>query len=114
MGNKQTAVEWLANQIAEMPNTYLTGKYGFIELSGVVGDKVYRINADIMYLIDEAKQMEKDQMIEFAMHLHKVDDSKTGTDILMDEAEQYYNETYANDTTEGLPKEDSKRRAWHY
>ena len=28
-------------------------------------------------------------------------------------SEKYYNETYANDTTTGLPKEDSKRRAWH-
>lgn len=28
-------------------------------------------------------------------------------------AEKYYKETYANDTTTGLPKEDSKRRAWH-
>ena len=28
--------------------------------------------------------------------------------------EDYYNETYANDTTTGLPKEDSKRRGWHY
>lgn len=28
--------------------------------------------------------------------------------------EQYYNEKYANDTTKGLPEEDSKRRAWHY
>jgi hypothetical protein len=27
---------------------------------------------------------------------------------------KYYNETYANDTTTGLPEEDSKRRAWHY
>lgn len=29
-------------------------------------------------------------------------------------AEEYYNKTYANDTTKGLPEEDSKRRAWHY
>jgi hypothetical protein len=28
-------------------------------------------------------------------------------------ANDYYNETYANDTTKGLPEEDSKRRAWH-
>lgn len=28
--------------------------------------------------------------------------------------EHYYNEKYANDTTTGLPKEDSKRRGWHY
>ena len=29
-------------------------------------------------------------------------------------AEDYYNKTYANDTTTGLPEEDSKRRGWHY
>ncbi len=29
-------------------------------------------------------------------------------------ANDYYNETYANDTTKGLSEEDSKRRAWHY
>jgi hypothetical protein len=29
-------------------------------------------------------------------------------------SEKYYKETYANDTTTGLPEEDSKRRAWHY
>ena len=29
-------------------------------------------------------------------------------------AEEYYNTTYANDTTTGLPKENSKRRGWHY
>lgn len=29
---------------------------------------------------------------------------------------EYYwdNKKYANDTTKGLPEEDSKRRAWHY
>ncbi len=30
------------------------------------------------------------------------------------DTEEYYNETYANDTTKGLPEEDSKRRGWHY
>lgn len=30
------------------------------------------------------------------------------------DTEEYYKETYANDTTKGLPEEDSKRRAWHY
>ena len=49
---------------------------------------------DTLMLYKIAKQMEKEQMIKFAIHLHKVDNSKTGTDILMDEAEQYYNETY--------------------
>jgi hypothetical protein len=90
MEKNKTAVDWL------LDNIYLLNSLKWNEV------------------IETAKQMEKDQMIEFAMHLHKVDDSKTGTDILMDEAEQYYNETYANDTTTGLPEEDSKRRAWHY
>jgi hypothetical protein len=111
MENKQTAVEWLANKIAEIPNTYLTGKYGLIELSGVVDDKIYRINADIMYLIDEAKQMEKDQIKEAYIdgcvgEMYELSATYT--------AEQYYNKTYANDTTKGLPEEDSKRRGWHY
>lgn len=39
-------------------------------------------------------EMEKEQTIQFALHLHNVDISKTGTDILIDEAEQYYNKTY--------------------
>lgn len=108
MENKQTAVEWLANKIAEIPNTYLTGKYGLIELSGVVDDKVYRINADIMYLIDEAKQMEKEQIID-AHNKGIWPEPK-----VFDDGEEYYNETYANDTTKGLPEEDSKRRGWHY
>lgn len=45
-------------------------------------------------IIQQAKSMEKNQMINFALHLHNVDMSKTGTDILMDEAEQYYKITY--------------------
>ena len=28
--------------------------------------------------------------------------------------EHYYNKTFANDTTKGLPEENSKRRGWHY
>jgi hypothetical protein len=47
----------------------------------------YFIGNDIYQAYKEAKEMEK---------------------------EFYYNLTYTNDTTEGLPKEDSKRRAWHY
>jgi hypothetical protein len=124
MENKQTAVEWLANQIAEMPNTYLTGKYGLIELSGVVDDKIYRINADIMYLIDEAKQMEKEQIKDAWLDGFKSSAEgwngemlpyyKDGEQRIAEHKEEYYNETYANDTTTGLPEEDSKRRAWHY
>jgi hypothetical protein len=69
MDNKQTAVDWLVDEL-------LDGKLLMPSL------------------IEQAKAMEKEQMINFAMYLHNVDMSKTGTDILMDEAEQYYNETY--------------------
>ena len=44
--------------------------------------------------IAQAKAMEKEQIIDFAMQMHKIDCSKTGTDILLNEAELYYNETY--------------------
>jgi hypothetical protein len=109
MENKQTAVEWLANQIAEIPNTYLTGKYGLIELSGVVGDKIYRINMDIMYLIDEAKAMEKEQIVRAYNSGELVEILELNTTT---SGETYYANNY--DTTTGLPEEDSKRRAWHY
>ncbi len=39
-------------------------------------------------------EKEKEQMIDFAMQMHKIDCSKTGTDLLFDEAESYYNQTY--------------------
>jgi hypothetical protein len=68
MAFKQTAVEWLAEQMLhpESFNPY----------------------------IEQSKQMEKEQMIQFAMELHKRDLSKTGTDILLDEAHQLYFETF--------------------
>lgn len=109
MENKQTAVEWLANQIAEIPHTYLTGKYGFIELSNVIDDKVYRINMDIIHLINEAKEIEKQQIREAYYKGVRDEWEGAGKDF-----EDYYNEKYANDTTKGLPKENSKRRGWHY
>jgi hypothetical protein len=42
----------------------------------------------------ELLEKEKEQMIDFAMQMHKIDCSKTGTDLLFDEAESYYNQTY--------------------
>ena len=70
MENKQTSVEWLINKVEE--------HFCLLPVD----------------LIEQAKAMEKEQIIKFALHLHKVDMSKTGTDILIDEAEQYYKETY--------------------
>ena len=75
-------------------------------------DNIYLLNSlkwnDI---IDQAKQMEKEQIKEAYVDGcigEKYELSATYT------AEEYYNKTYANDTTKGLPEEDSKRRAWHY
>jgi hypothetical protein len=49
----------------------------------------------ILEIIEEVYlPMEKEQIIKFAMKMHQVDCSKTGIDLLLDEAEQYYNETY--------------------
>ena len=73
MTKTQTAVEWLVSQVEDF--------YCLLPID----------------MIEQAKQMEKEQMIKFAMHLHDVDMSKTGTDILMDEGEQYYNETYGKE-----------------
>ncbi len=48
--------------------------------------------------IDELEEKyiekEKEQIIDFAMQMHKIDCSKTGTDLLLDEAQAYYNQNY--------------------
>lgn len=78
MENKQTAVDLLLRMLySPVCNGFINGRR--------------QIPHDI---IQQAKSMEKNQMINFALHLHNVDMSKTGTDILMDEAEQYYKITY--------------------
>ena len=87
MENKQTAVEWLIGKMAHI------------------------IPSSFNILIEEAKQMEKDQIKEAYVdgcvgEMYELSATYT--------AEEYYNKTYANDTTKGLPEEDSKRRAWHY
>lgn len=66
MKKKQTAVEWLAEQ----------------RLQGA--------NLDIV--IEQAKQMEKEQMIEFATDTHNLNYYKNKS--FRKEAEDYYNETY--------------------
>jgi DNA transposition AAA+ family ATPase len=78
MEKKQTAVEWLENELAFF-------------LKDIIENKNHLL---MINLFEQAKAMEKEQMVKFALHLHNVDMSKTGTDILIDEAEQYYNETY--------------------
>jgi hypothetical protein len=65
---QQTAVEWLQS----------------LHKKGILIEKSFEM----------AKEMEKEQIIDFAMQMHKIDCSKTGTDILLNESELYYNETY--------------------
>jgi len=87
MENKQTAVDWLINKVEE--------HFCLLPVD----------------LIEQAKAMEKEQSIK---------DYKAGAvgelwELNINEsAESYYNKTYANDTTKGLPEENSKRRGWHY
>ena len=75
MENKQTAVEWLITQ--------LEGEESLV--ARIVGLKEYN------QIINEAKQMEKEQMIEFA--------DKYGFDVChfdYDRADEYYEQTYNN------------------
>ena len=74
---QQTAVEWLSERLIRMIPTI---------------SPIYKY--DIKEYVEQAKAMEKEQIIDFAMQMHKIDCSKTGTDILLNEAELYYNETY--------------------
>ena len=59
--------------------------------------------------IKEAKEIEKDQIREAYYKGVRDEMQNIGSDF-----EDYYNKTYANDTTKGLPEENSKRRGWHY
>ena len=79
MSNKKTAVDYLLREISE-----ILGEVSTHGLQNLLLVDAYK----------KAKAMEKEQIIKFVLHLHKVDMSKTGTDILIDEAEQYYKETY--------------------
>jgi hypothetical protein len=104
MENKQTAVEWLVTQ--------LEGEESLV--ARIVGLKEYN------QIVKQAKQMEKEQ-IKDARDSYINQILKVNDDLLIYgeskfkeiTSEEYYNETYANDTTTGLPEEDSKRRAWH-
>lgn len=72
--NKQTAVEWLLATLEQN---------SIIDLDWVDSDAYYTI-------INEAKQMEKEQTIKFAIDYIDDDDIRDLT------AEEYYNETYRN------------------
>jgi hypothetical protein len=108
---KKTAVEWLVNQIAGKPTHYIIGTDDLEEIKENRYNLLFNLDIDITPLVEHAKQMEKEQIKEAYIdgcvgEMYELSATYT--------AEQYYNKTYANDTTKGLPEEDSKRRAWHY
>ena len=90
MGNKQTAVEWLLDQLEKHND----------------GDNQWFSKAATK---NRALRMEKEQIIDS----YEYGNCDWEFGIYM-KGEQYYNEKYANDTTKGLSEEDSKRRGWHY
>ena len=96
MENK-TAMTHLIDKILRMPESNIKG---FLNISGPA-------------YIESEKEQIKDAYLEAS----KQTCWSYGEDAPSDDnvyAEEYYNKTYANDTTKGLPEEDSKRRAWHY
>ena len=68
---KQTAVEWLAEIIAQM---------GYVSTE----------------LLEQAKEMEKEQIIKARLSLDK-SDNIWDKEIALEISEQYYNETYKQD-----------------
>lgn len=89
MENKQTAVEWLESQLDWISN--------------------YMMEEHKEQLFNQAKEIEKQQIREAYYKGVRDEWESAGRDF-----QDYYNEKYANDTTTGLPEENSKRRGWHY
>lgn len=86
---KQTAVEWLVNQLIfkqeyeHLPNNYF-----------LMSDK------DIDSIIQQAKEMEKEQIIDANIEGQRVFDKHPHTQWTNDQAEQYYNENYGGSNNE--------------
>jgi len=58
-----------------------------------------RVIEELTKEYSEYLEKEREQMIDFAMQMHKIDCSKTGTDLLLDEAQAYYKQTYNQDNS---------------
>ena len=73
MKNKHTAVEWLMDQMEQMQ---------------------YFIGNDLYNAVKEAKQMEREQIMDAHIEGQRVFDKHPHTQWTNDQAEQYYKETY--------------------
>ena len=81
---KQTAVEWLVEQILSEVDKY---NDDCTEVVGVEYWNAFRSCTDLSKYVDKAKQMEQEQIEEaYKADLHPCSD---------EDAEQYYNETYS-------------------
>jgi len=80
----QTAVEWLVDRIAE--KSVMEKDRYYIQYKSVT--------IDITHIIEQAKEMEKQQIIDAHIEGQRVFDKYPHTQWTNDQAEQYYNETY--------------------
>ncbi len=80
MEKKQNAVEWLEEQIKDI--------FYVAEAS--------EMTKKFKSVYEQAKQMEKEQMIDAHIEGQRVFDKHPHTQWTNDQAEQYYNETYGN------------------
>jgi hypothetical protein len=103
MENKQTAVEKLAEILDSMIAKSLMAPQ---DKETTVGYQAAVV--EVKKYIGGLLLMEKEQIKNAYKDCHDLGH------IYGLDTEEYYNEKYANDTTTGLPEEDSKRRAWHY
>jgi hypothetical protein len=76
MKNKHTAVEWLMDQMEQMQ---------------------YFIGNDLYNAVKEAKQMEREQIMDAHIEGQRVFDKHPHTQWTNDQAEHYYNETFKSE-----------------
>lgn len=104
MQNKQTAVQKLAIMIED--------RIGVSTMTDQNKEAIIGYQMALVGIKLELKhlfELEKKQIREAYYRGVRDEWEGAGRDF-----EDYYNEKYANDTTKGLPEENSKRRGWHY
>ncbi len=102
MENKQTAMQEMYSDLIQKHMVYTK--------SGMINEATSLVSS--IELAEHLIGKEKEQIINARID---GDEHHTFNSMMRESyANDYYNETYANDTTKGLPEEDSKRRAWHY
>lgn len=104
MQNKQTAVQKLAIMIED--------RIGVSTMTDQNEEAIIGYQMALVGIKLELKhlfELEKEQIREAYYRGVRDEWEGAGRDF-----EDYYNEKYANDTTKGLPEENSKRRGWHY